>query len=166
MIRPAKYQDIPAIERLIREQLAVSKYAGRVEIAPKALASTLDGMIAQSGQRGPYGTHVSVAVREGKVVGFICAVLQRIYMVGDKLEATDHWFVVGKGGTIGDTLALVDAYVAWGLAIRSVIEIKLSWTDTVPGAERLAGLATRKGFTKVGEVFEMRCDEQTKVEAA
>lgn len=160
MIRPAKYQDIPELERLVREQHAVSKYAGRVNIAPKALDTAITGMIAQMGQRGPYGTHVAVAERQGKVVGFICAVLQRIYMVGDKLEATDHWFIMGKGGTIGDTLGLVDSYVEWASGIRPVIEIKLSWTDTIPGAEKLAALATRKGFVKCGEVFEMRCDAQ------
>jgi hypothetical protein len=36
-----------------------------------------------------------------------------------------------------------------------VIEIILTWSDAVPGGEKMAKLYTRKGFRLVGEQYEM-----------
>jgi|GEM_PF-5747377 len=164
MIRPARFTDQPAIEGLIRSQHASSKYAGRVGIAGKALEALVLGMIAQAGQNGPQGSHVAVAVRDGKVTGFVAGVLDRVYHVGDRLTANDLFLV--NQGTLADTLGLVDSYVGWARANPRVIEIMLSWSDALPGAEGIAALARRKGFVKSGEMFEMRLDESAGEKAA
>lgn len=156
MIRPAKPTDAKAIEGLIRRQHAASKYAGRVEISDKALEHLILATFASMGQHGPQAGLCCVAVRDGKVVGFIIGVLDRVYHIGKKLTANDLFFV-NEGG-VGDTLGLIDAYVLWATNNPSVIEIMLSWSDTLPGAEGVAALARRKGFVKVGEMFEKRLD--------
>lgn len=165
MIRPYKTFDYRALDGLIRRQHAASKYAGRVQISDKALDGLLMSMVAQQGQHGPQGSHISVAVRDGKVVGFIAGVLDRVYHIGNKLTANDLFFV-NEGGSVGDTFGLIDSYVAWAKANRKVLEIMLSWSDTLPGAERVAELYVRKGFVKVGEMFEMRLDAPAKEVAA
>lgn len=157
MIRPARFQDAPAIERLIRSQHERSKYAHRVEISDKALSTLVQGMIAQMGQHGPQGSHVSVAVRDGRIVGFIAGVLDRVYHIGKKLTANDLFFI-NENGTLGDTIKLLDSYVEWAKANPKVLEIVVSWSDTLTGAERVADLYRRKGFAKSGEMFEMRLD--------
>lgn len=151
MIRAARYQDIPAIGGLIRRQHAASRYAGRVAICDKALDAMLLGAVAAMGQQGPQGSHASVAERDGAIVGFLIGILSRTYEVGDKLTANDLFLV--NEGDVGDLLALVDAYVAWATANRKVIEIKLSWSDTLPGASRVEGLFRRKGFHQCGAVW-------------
>ncbi len=158
MIRRALPQDMKGVERLIRAQHAASKYASRVDISDKALESLLLGMFAQMGQNGPQGSHIAVAVRDGAVVGFIAGVLDRVYHMGVKLTANDLFFV--NEGTPADTFGLIDSYVAWAKANPKVIEAVLSWSDTVPGAERVAALFVRKGFAKSGEMFEMRLDAE------
>jgi hypothetical protein len=158
MIRPARHQDVPAIERLIRRQHAASKYAGRCGIAPKALTAYVEGAIASINARGPSATHLAVIERGEEVRGFIMGVLSRIYQVGDKLEANDLFFV--NEGLPSDSFKLLDSYIAWARSHRPVIEIKLSWTDTLPGAGRVAELYRRKCFVKVGEIFEMRLDAE------
>lgn len=164
MIRPARFTDQPAIERLIRGQHSASKYAGRVGIADKALEALVLGMIAQAGQNGPQGSHVAVAVRDGKVTGFVAGVLDRVYHVGDRLTANDLFLV--NSGSLADTLGLVDSYVGWARSNPRVIEIMLSWSDALPGAEGIAALARRKGFVKSGEMFEMRLDVPAMAEQA
>jgi hypothetical protein len=157
VIRKATFEDAPALMALIRTQHARSKYAERCRIAEPALQHLVTSMIAQQGQIGPQGSLVLVAEQDGKVVAFIAGVLDRLYGIGAKLRASDLFFV-NEDGSVGDTLKLIDGYIAWARAIRAVLEISLSWVDTLPGAERAAGLFAHKGFTKTGEVWEIATD--------
>lgn len=162
MIRPARFMDAPAIERLIRSQHERSKYATRTSISDKALSATVMAMLGQQGQPGPHGTYVAVAVEEGKVVGFIAGVLGRIYGVGRHLVAVDE-FIVNEGRA-SHSLAMIDGFIEWAKANPKVIEISMSWSDALPGAERMAAVYQRKGFARTGEVFEMRLDAMATVE--
>lgn len=155
MIRKATYQDAPAIMALIRANHLRSKYAA-YRIAEPALQHVVAAMIAQQGQMGPQGSCVFVAERDGEPVGFIAGILDRIYGIGSKMCAQDLFFI-NEGG-VGETLRLLDAYIAWARAIRAVLEIKVSWNDALPGADRVAKLYAHKGFAKCGEVFEIRTD--------
>lgn len=150
---------------LIRAQHARSKYADRCRIAEPALQHLVTAMIAQQGQIGPQGSCVLVAEYGGEPVAFIAGILDRVYQIGSKLTAQDLFFINEKGG-VGDTLRLLDGYIAWARAIRAVLEIVVSWSDTLPGAEAVAKLYARKGFTKSGEIFEIRTDAQAVGEAA
>ncbi len=164
MIRPARYQDAPEIEQLIRNQHTRSKYAGRVAIVDKALAQVVLGAIMGMNQSGPHATHCAVSVEGGKVRGFIAGSLARIYNIGDKLGASDQ-FLVNEGRT-GASLQLIDSYIAWASANPKVVEIGLSWTDALPGADRAALLYQRKGFSLVGEQFVLRLDQDAQRIAA
>jgi hypothetical protein len=157
MIRRAAFNDAPAIMALIRTQHERSKYAGRCRIAEPALEHVVTSIIAQQGQIGPQGSCLFIAEREGKAVAFIAGIVDRIYGVGAKLKAQDLFFV-NEHGTVGDTLKLVDAYLAWARSIRAVLEISLSWIDTMPGAEKVGQLYARKGLRKCGEIFVLETD--------
>lgn len=164
MIRAALHEDdLKAIEGLIRRQHAKSKYAGRVGICDKALEMQVLNLIAGQGQRSVGASIVTVAVRDGVVTGFIAGQLQRIYNIGDRLEANDHYLV--NEGSAADTFALVDSYIEWAQGNRKVLEIRMSWTDAIPGAERIVGLLERKGLRKSGEVWSMSTDVAQEVAA-
>lgn len=63
-------------------------------------------------------------------------------------------------------LQLVDAYLEWALGNPKVLEVLISWADTLPGAERAARIFERKGFHKIGETWERASDEAADKEAA
>lgn len=151
---------------MLHEMHAASKYAGRVEISDKAADALLTSAIAMSGQRGPQGTHVVIAEKDGEAVGFMVAVLDRIYGIGNKLWSYDQYLYVRPNAGVKPLLSLIDSYVNWASSIRAVIDIKIAWNDTLPGAERLEPLFGRKGFVRCGGIFEMRSDvEPLKVAA-
>lgn len=159
MIRPARHQDIPTLLAMLHEMHRVSKYDRRCEISDKAAESLLEGAIASMGSFGPQGTHVILAEGAGKPVGFMIGVVDRIYNIGTKLVAYDQYLYARPAASLSASLGMIDSYIAWASGIRAVIEIKLSWTDTIPGASRIADLYRRKGFELVGEIWERRMDE-------
>lgn len=154
MIRPARFMDAPAIERLIRDQHALTKYALRCAIDDRALTHTVMGLIGSMNQ--PTGTHVAVSVENGQVTGFVAGQLSRTYAVLDRYSASDV-FLINHGRT-GAALQLLDSYIEWARANPKVIEIGLSWTDAIEDSDRLAAIYARKGFIKVGEQFALRLD--------
>lgn len=160
MIRPAKYQDIPVLMAMLHEMHAASKYAGRVDISDKAAEQLLMSAIAAQGQIGPQGSLVIIAEEGGKQIGFMIGILDRVYHIGRKLTANDLFLYVRKGASQKHALALIDNYVSWASNIRAVLDIALSWTDALPGAERITAVYERKGFTKTGGIYEMRRDAQ------
>lgn len=166
MIRNARHQDIPVLLAMLHEMHAASKYAGRVEISDKAAENLLESAIAMSGQRGPQGTHIVIAEQDGAPVGFMVGSLDRVYHIGSKLTANDVFLYVRPGSGVRPVLALIDSYIAWASAIRAVVEIVLSWSDTMTGAAAIAPLYERKGFVKNGESFEMRLDTEERRIAA
>lgn len=157
--RAAKFADITVMAEMLREMHAASKYRARVGISEKAMQQMLMGAVSAQNQNGPQASYVRVAEQGGKVVGFMIGTLSRVYHIGDRLVANDLFLYVRKGAEMGHTLALIDGYVEWARANRKVIEIALSWNDTLPGAARVAKVYERRGFTKNGELFEMRIDQ-------
>lgn len=158
MTRRATYQDIPALIAMLREMLAASKYAGRGEIAEKAADNLLTTAIASQNHRGPQGSHVVIAEHNGEPVGFMVGVLDRVYSVGNKLTANDLFLYVRPGAPPRTVIDLLDSYLEWASGIRAVIEIMLSYSDALPGAERIAPLYERMGFKESGRMYERRLD--------
>jgi hypothetical protein len=157
VIRAARHTDTKAIEALIRRQHAASTYAGRTDICDKALSGLLLTLIAGQAQSSVGATYVRVAMRDGKVTGFIAGSLQRVYQIGDRLEANDVFYV--NEGSAADSFALADGYLAWAGGNPKVLDVRMSWTDAIPGAERIVALLKRKGLKKTGEVWSMSTDD-------
>lgn len=158
MIRDARFQDIPDIKRMLHEMHRHGKYASRVEIDDKAADALLMGAVAGQGQRGPQSSLVKVSEHDGKLTGFMVGVLDRVYHIGKLLTANDVFLHCRKSAHPADAIRLIDAYIDWARSNPKVIEIMLSWADTLPGAERIARVYQRKGFVKIGEMFELRTD--------
>lgn len=158
MIRAARFEDVPALAAMLRDMHARSKYAGRVAISEKAMDAVLTGMVAQQAQTGPQGSCCAIAIEEGRPAGFVVGLLDRVYHVGNKLVANDVYLWLRPGASPVHTLQLVRHYLRWARRIRAVLEIRLSWTDALPGAERLGRLYGRLGAARVGEIYEIRMD--------
>lgn len=158
MIRPAAPCDIPRLKELFAEMHAASKFIGRVSISEKALHDLL--LMTLGNMRRPIagGTHFSVTVRKDRVEGFMIGILDRVYHIGTKLVAQDMFLHVSKNGFKTDVSRLIDDYIEWASGNPNVIDINLSWTDALPGAERISNLYRRKGFVRVGGIYERKPD--------
>lgn len=130
----------------------------------KALTEMLTGLIAAQNQNGPGATFLVVSVKMGKVVGFMAGTLCRIYNILDGLAATDL-FLINDDKNPGDTRAMIDAYLDWAEANPKVLEIGLSWSDTMPRGEEVANLYKRRGFIKTGETYTFRVDKEVRAAA-
>jgi hypothetical protein len=165
MIRPARFQDLPALAAMLREMHGLSKYAGRVAISGKRMESALLGMIAGQAQSGAGASFCRIAERGGEPAGFMAGLLDPVYHIGDRLTANDV-YLYARPGAGSAAARLVAAYVEWAAANPKVIEIKLSWTDALPGAARIGALYERHGFRRIGGIFERRMDSEKMEEAA
>lgn len=138
---------------------SASKYAGRVPISAKAMRDLLQHCLLMQRRPLPGGTCFFVAVDAADTVqGFFIGQLDRVYHIGVMMMAQDVFFHVSDRGRAADSVQLLDEYIGWAKATPKVLEINASWVDTIPGAERLPVLLERKGFTKTGEIWEMRLD--------
>jgi hypothetical protein len=167
MIRPATFPDLEGVKALLREMYDASKYRGHVAISKTAM----DGVLAAAlmAQRSPvqYGSFFHVALSPGgKIVGFMIGQLDRIYHIGNRLVAQDMYLYVSPRGKAADTIQLVNAYIAWAEGNQKVLDIKLSWTDTLPGAARVEKLYERKGFRRCGAIWERWTEPQEERVAA
>jgi hypothetical protein len=149
MLRAAKFADLPRLYELLCELHASSRYADVMAVDEREARSLLMNAIRRHGGMMDGGTCVYVSERDGQIDGFIIGMLDRVYHIGTKLAAKDM-FAYSKDGSFS---GLVDMYLAWASSNKNVIEINLSWTDAVSGAERSGALYSRKGFRKSGEIF-------------
>jgi hypothetical protein len=154
MIRAARFADIPRLTDLLCEMHDHSKYAGVVEVSRPAAQGLLQNAIRRHDGEHDGGALVMVDEQAGEIEGFIVGVLNRVYLIGDKLAANDLFLhTTGKAGGLS-ALKLLAAYVAWADRNPKVHEIKLSWTDTMPGAERIGMVYERMGFARCGAIYE------------
>jgi hypothetical protein len=95
-----------------------------------------------------------VAEKDGEIEGFFYGALDRVYHVGKRLMANDAFLYMTEKADPRDLLKLLHAYVDWAEHNPKVAMIKFSWTDALPGAERMAMVYERLGFERAGEIFE------------
>lgn len=156
MIRPARFADIPRLVDLLCMAHAASKYADRVGVSRKAAQALLQQAVQRHGGQHEGGSLVMVHERGGDLEGLFVGVLDRVYHIGDKLQANDMYlFVTPKAAKLAAS-RLLDAYVAWADGNPKVDreDVKLSFTNALPGAERVESLYEKKGFRRCGAIYE------------
>lgn len=155
MLRAAKFVDVPRLVELAQEMHAASRYVGRIAVNEELAHKAFAALVQRHNGSHAGGTLVNVAEHDGVVTGFMAGLLDPVYHFGDKLAAKDAYLYVGPSPTrSADLNALLDAYIAWAEGNPKVMDINLSWTNAVDGAERIAKLYRRKGFHMTGEIYE------------
>lgn len=161
MIRPASFGDIPALAFILEEGYRNSVYAKLCGIDLEETKRVLVQCLQHMGSKTKTSTYVNVAHgADGVVQGFIVGAVQRVYLVGDKLSASDIWFICRPGAVAPvDSAALLDGFIAWALANPRVVEIKLSTSDAMTsGWKAQARHYTKRGFVPSGDVFVRRIE--------
>ena len=156
MIRPGKAVDAPVLAQLLSETCDVSRYAGAVSVD----ISIARKLFAQAAMKHGFSHEggMLLMVNEdvnGEIDMFILGALSRIYVVCDMLAASDLFLIARPGSKPNPRAmtALVDAYLEWADNNPKVYEVGLSWSDTLPGADRLVSLFARRGFQRCGETW-------------
>jgi hypothetical protein len=153
-IRPARLGDLFAIVDLLVEKQAQSIYAGHVEVDRPVARKTLATFIQRHGGMHSGGTCLFVVEdAKGVVRGFCAGMLDRVYLVGDKLVAQDVFLVAGKGTPANTASRLIDAYLGWAMSVPEVFEINLSLTDALPQGPRVEKLYRARGFEPCGAIY-------------
>lgn len=166
MIRAAKFVDVPRIVELLVEMQAASKYRDISEVDERAAHALVAHCVQRNGHTTDGGALVQVVEVSGTVEGFMIGVLGRVYHIGKKLNADDAFLHCTKRAPKSAMNRLFQAYLDWAMSNPRVATIKASWTDALPGAARMGGFYTKKGFSRVGEIFERVATAPAEMELA
>lgn len=153
-MRRARTTDVFAIVDLLVEQQARSRYAGAVSVDEPYTRKLLAQAIQRNGGRTDGATLVNVIENDdGAIEAFMLGVLNRVYLIGDKLCAQDTHLVAREGAPLLASRRLMSAYVQWASANPNVHEIYLSHTDALPEGQRMGEIYSKMGFQLCGGIY-------------
>lgn len=155
MIRGATLSDLPRLYELVLRMHAASEYPAReISVSESIAKAMLRDAVMRNGRTNDGGTLFNVVERGGQVEGFMLGVLQRVYLIGNRLEAQDCWLYCTPRAPARASARLIDAYIAWALGNPKVADIVLSWTDTAGvDATKIGKLYNSRGFIRRGEIW-------------
>lgn len=135
-----------------------SRYATLGSIDAVKARELVASMIARMTARASDKTFFWVAVKSGKVQGFLAAVIQPVYLVGDKLQTTDVYTLIDSAhADAADFLKLVSRFKEWSFSRPDVIEVQAGLTDIMgPEWSRLVPVYQRLGFEQSGVIMSLR----------
>lgn len=152
MIRSAQFADIPRLVELIQRTHAGSIYAGRCNVDVKLLKATLLHAIEKHGRKLCGGSLVLVSEEAGIVTGLLLGLVERVYVVLDRLYVTDLFYVCPNPK---DALKMLARLLVWAKSIPGVIEVRLGATDAVGDWSRVQKLYERLGMKQSGVMCSM-----------
>lgn len=155
MIRLATHSDLPRLFELVMLMYAASEYPGRdIGVSEPAAKALLRDCVARNGRTNDGGVLLNVVEKDGEVEGFMLALIQRIYLIGNRLEAQDAFLFVTDKASRGSGGRLFRAYLKWALANPKVADIAGSWTDVAGvDGEKMNRMFRRLGLRKRGEIW-------------
>lgn len=159
MIRPAAFADIPAIVGLLREGYIRSHYGrdGICNIDEREAKRLLVQAIQRHGGTNGGSTWVQVATKDGNIEGFILGTLARVYGIGDRLMATDMFWVASERVDPSDPIRLMRAMIEWASSNPMVVEIKCATNAVIMEDPELPGnILKRLGMTDYGRIYRMQ----------
>ena len=155
MIRPATISDMPRLLELVMQMHEASEYPKReIAVSEPSAKAVLRDALARNGRMNDGGTLLNVVERKGRVEGFMIGVLQRIYGIGNRLEAQDYWLFCSPAAPRAASRRLLQAYVDWATGNPKVADVVLSWTDVAGvDGETIGKVYKRLGFERRGEIW-------------
>lgn len=157
MVRDATFSDIPAIVSLLDDRFRRSHYAsvqgGAIDAAhTKRL---LVNAIQRHAGTSPGAMWVQVSEDTGIVRGFIWGILERVYSIGNRLSATDVFWIADDMVPARDPERLYRNFVKWAWSVPHVIEIKAGTTRAVADDDRAGVVLKRIGMADYGRIYRM-----------
>ena len=163
MIRDAKYSDIPGIVEFLKGSYLRTHYAesGEVGIDIKEAKRLLVQSIQRHGNSNGGGCWVQVAETDGIVTGLLLGTLARVYVIGDKLMATDVFWVTSPMADPRDAGNLMRTFIKWAFSCPHVIEARCGTTSIIGDPEEGGTILKRIGFNDYGRIYRLGKQEFT-----
>lgn len=157
MIRQAAFADIPRLMAVFAEIYARSRFAGIASIDVVRAKAVLLSAIQRRDHKRDGACCLFVSHEEGPSIdGFILGTTAPVYLIGDKLMATDLFFLTRVDAHPRAAAGLLDAFLAWAEAFPGVIEIKMGASDAVQPFEPVARLYRARGLVQSGVIYSRR----------
>lgn len=159
MIRNANFSDIPAVVRIIEWAYRSTPYAlkGLASVDVGEAKRLLMNSIQRHGGKNGGACWVQVADSGAAVTGFILGTLTRVYSVGDRLMATDLFWICTDEADPRDGPALMRGMLGWAKENPAVVEITCATTSVMGVDPAKAGaLLERLGMSKFGNIYQLR----------
>lgn len=155
--RPAAFADIPGIVALLQEGHRRSHYAlGACLIDERETKRLLVQAIQRHGSHNLGGTWVVVAETGGRITGVLVGTLNRVAVIGDRLMASDLFWLAAEDVDPTDPLRLMKSMVEWARAAPDCIEVKCGTSAVIRAAPKEAGrVLERLGMKHYGEIYRM-----------
>lgn len=159
-IRRAAFADITGIVDLIQEGHRRSHYAlGACQLDVKEAKRVLVQAIQRHGSHNIGGTLVMVAETDGRITGFLLGTLARVAVFGDRLFASDLFWLASEDVAPTDPIRLMKAMIEWASANPDCIEVKCG-TQAVIGDPKKAGrMLEHLGMKHYGEIYRMEINK-------
>lgn len=157
MIRDASAVDIPAIVLLLAECYSRSHYAkaGVAQIDVVHTKKLLLMAIHRHNHQTENACWIQVIENAGQVCGLMLATMARVYVIGDKLMATDVLFVANGFAQAHEAGQLVRNMISWAKRSPTCIEVRCGATAVIEDPERTARLFERFGMKPYGTMHRM-----------
>jgi len=155
MIRDAKFADIPRVVDFLKSAYLRSHYAedGTVGIDIREAKRLLVQSIQRHGNQNGGGCWVQVAETEGVITGLLLGTLARVYVIGDKLMATDLFWTTSPMADPRDAGNLMRGFIAWARTCPQVVEIRCGTTSIIGSPETGGSILKRLGLEDYGRIY-------------
>ncbi|ESZ60640.1 hypothetical protein NL532_24015 [Mesorhizobium sp. C120A] len=157
MIRNANAVDIPAILLLLVECYGRSHYAkaGVVQVDVMHTKKLLLMAIHRHDHQTENGCWIQVIENGGQICGLMLATLARVYVIGDRLMATDVLFVANGFAQPHEAGQLAKNMIQWAKRSPACIEVRCGATAVIEDPERTARLFERLGMKPYGTIHRL-----------
>ena len=157
MIRRARFSDVPRMVEILEEAYGRTRYATEelCGFDGKEARRVVFSSIQRDGHKIAGGTRVLVAETGNRVEGFLIGQIDRVYLVGDRLMASDVFWLATDDVDPRDPLDLVRGLVKWARSNPNVIEVQCGATDVLGGRERAGRALKHLGLEPYGAIWRM-----------
>lgn len=148
MIRPAKMTDILRMVDILKDAHSRSIYAGKCGVNERQAKGLLGEAVMASFSGAAFA---DVSERAGQVEGFLIGITAPVYLIGDRLMATDLFWIATTQVEPKDPRQLMARFIEWAKAIPDVCEIRCGTTPVIQAPEKAARMLKRLGMTEFGQ---------------
>jgi hypothetical protein len=155
MIRAANFADIPGIVMFLQSAYSRSHYAteGVVNIDVRETKRLLVQSIQRHSHKTGGGCWVLVSETDGVLTGLLLGTLARVYVIGDKLMATDLFWATSPMADPRDAGNMMRSFIQWAKSCPDVVEFKCGTTAIIGSPEEGGSILKRLGFEEYGRIY-------------
>ena len=155
-VRPAKFEDIPSIRRLLRQAHAESRFGESVLLSPEVLTKALISGISTQQDRPGKGLVVVAEDDHGEICAIFAGAVSALYECLDALMATSIIWYARPGCSPRLSMGVFDYFVRWVEGSEHPILHRYIISDAIQKNHHAIGalLVRKRGFRLAGGLYE------------